>query len=197
MVDDANEHEVLDSGRLPPLPESRYPSNPECKHPERWNAVDGGATEVEVTELVAAFVRALQPDLVLETGSYHGQTTKAIGEALVRNGQGQLISLEWNKYFAAIAKEKCKGLPVRIVHGNSLKWEPPGEIQFAFFDSNLKDRHREFLRFYPWLRGIVGFHDTGPHHPVLATLQPLVERGLLRIIELPTPRGVVFGQVLR
>jgi hypothetical protein len=36
--------------------------------------------------LVAAFVRALQPETVLETGSAFGQTAEAIGRALAANG---------------------------------------------------------------------------------------------------------------
>ncbi len=48
------------------------PPDPDCPRPDWWHARDAQATEDEVIELVAGFVRALQPELVLETGTYLG-----------------------------------------------------------------------------------------------------------------------------
>ncbi len=142
------------------LPESTWtPSRPDCPYPERWSSVDAYATESEVTELVAAMVRALQPEFVIETGSWVGTTTQAIGEALVRNGHGELISLEISPDMCQRANQRCEYLP--------------------------------------WMhhRTVVGFHDTGPQHPVRALLAPLEAAGVLTPLYLPTPRGVCFSRV--
>jgi hypothetical protein len=60
--------------------EARFtPPRPDCPHPEWWTSTDDDSTECEVTALVAAFVVALQPELVIETGTAFGQTAEAIG----------------------------------------------------------------------------------------------------------------------
>jgi len=172
---------------------------PDCPHPEWWTAVNDSATENEVALLVAAFVRALQPELVLETGTARGHTARVIGEALVANGHGRLITLETSPVRCLEARVRCTDLPVEVIEASSMEWEPQGlQFDFAWFDSAAHGRDREFLRFFPWLRtgGIVGFHDTGPHHPVRPGIEELDDRGLLRPIFLPTPRGVAFCEVL-
>jgi predicted O-methyltransferase YrrM len=168
-----------------------------CAHPERWHSEDAYATELEVTELVAAFVRALQPELVLETGTWTGQTAEAIGRALERNGHGHLYSLEQDEALAAKAAARCEGLPVTVVHGDSLSWSPPGEIGFAWLDSEPGIRPMELQRFARWLAplAVVGVHDTGPQHVTYELLKPLIRKGMLTALTLRTPRGVTFGQV--
>lgn len=67
--------------------EARFtPPRPECPYPEWWTSTDVDSTECEVTALVAAFVVALQPELVIETGTAFGQTAEAIGHAVAANG---------------------------------------------------------------------------------------------------------------
>lgn len=165
----------------------------DCPHPEYWTATDGDSTEIEVTGLVAAFVRALQPETVLETGTAFGQTAEAIGRALQANGHGQLISLEPDPERAALARQRCQGLPVVILEAPSLSHTPNRPIDFAWFDSLLHLRADEFRRFRPWMhrRTVVGFHDTGPQHPVRRLLADLP----LFPLYLPTPRGVCFARV--
>lgn len=181
------------------VPESTWtPARPDCPFPERWSSVDAQATEVEVTELVATMVRALQPDFVVETGSWVGTTSQAIGEALQRNGRGQLVCLEINPYVAQIAANSCNGLPVTVLTTSSLNYTPEQPIDFAWFDSDTRVRPEEFRRFLPWMhdRTVVGFHDTGPQHAVRALLEPLEAEGLLvSPLYLPTPRGVCFARV--
>jgi hypothetical protein len=182
-----------------PMPESTWTKpRPECPHPERWTAVDAMATEVEVTELVAAMVRALQPDYVVETGSWTGDTTEAIGRALVRNGHGELVSLEVDEEKAQMAADRCAGLPVTVLPRSSMAWTPERPVDFAWFDSACELRPQEFLRYSIAMHGrtVVGFHDTGSHHPVRELLVPLEREGLLAPLYLPTPRGVCFARVL-
>ncbi len=181
-------------------PESEFTGsrNPDCPHPQRWTAPDVHATECEVTELVAAWVRALQPDLVVETGSYHGHTTLAIAQAMKRNGHGRLVSLEIDPGLVDLARQRVSAYPhVEILCEDSLQWTPPSPIGFAWFDSAIPNRELEFRRYFPWLRGaIVGFHDTGRHHRVVrAAVEKLAGEGLLTPLFLNTPRGVAFAQV--
>jgi hypothetical protein len=173
------------------------PPSPWQPHPEWWHSDDAQATEHEVTELVAAFVRALQPEIVIETGANTGQTTEAIGRALAANGHGHLYSLEIDETLAVKAAERCEGLPVTVIRGDSLSWTPPGEAGFAWLDSETGIRHLELLRYRRFLTAgaIVGIHDTGPQHATAQLLWPLAEQGVFAAITLRTPRGVTFGTV--
>lgn len=172
---------------------------PDCPHPEYWTSPDAMATEAEVTELVAAMVRALQPDLCVETGSWSGDTTLAIGHALRRNGHGKLVSLEIDLDKAEQARQRCAGLPVTVLGFSSLSYTPTGPVDFAWFDSAAELRPVEFRRYLPHMhdRTVVGFHDTGPQHPVRELLEPLEREGLMRPLYLPTPRGVMFARVTK
>ena len=165
-----------------------------CPEPELWEAPDADSTEREVTDLVAAFVRATKPQLVLETGTSHGYTAEAIGRALIANGRGRLVSLELDAELVAIARARCEGLPVDVLECDSASWAPePGQsIDFAWLDSHIIGRVHELkrlrTRFSPG--AIVGLHDTGPQHPVHNVLHKV---GLpWPRIRLRTPRGVTF-----
>lgn len=178
--------------------ESRWTApRPECPNPEHWHAPDAYATETEVTELVAAMVRALQPEFCIETGTHTGDTTEAIGRALERNGHGRLVSLETDIDKADAARKRCKGLPVIVLGYSSLAYTPPSPVDFAWFDSDCAIRPAEFERYLPHMhdRTVVGFHDTGPQHPVRGLLAPLEHRRVIEPLYLPTPRGVMFARV--
>lgn len=177
--------------------EARWtPPRPDCPHPEWWTSTDAHSTEIEVTELVAAFVRALQPEFVVETGTCWGQTAEAIGRALEANGHGQLVTLEVEPQKVAYSADRCVGLPVQVTQCSSLAYTPDGPVGFAWFDSLLPLRVEEFNHYRPWLAAgaLVGFHDTGPQFggfgPQIAALEGV------RPIQLRTPRGVTFVEVL-
>lgn len=175
--------------------EFTYP-NPDCPRPDWWSAEDGQSTEREVTELVAAFVRALQPEYVVETGTCWGFTAFAIGSALQANGHGRLVTLEVDAERAAAARERCAGLPVEVIECSSLEFTPEQSIGFAWFDSLLELRIPEFERFRPWLPHgtVVGFHDTSPY--MGSVYGQFVEQiPGTRSIRLRTPRGVTFTEV--
>jgi hypothetical protein len=178
--------------------EGRYtaPTN-ECVHPERWHAVDWDSAETEVTGLVAAFVRALQPDLVVETGAAWGQTAHAIGEVLSRS-QGVLHTIEPAPDRADHTRQRCEGLPVVVEQIPSLDFVPPGPIGFAWLDSLVHLRAPEFRHFYPHFApgAIVGFHDVAPRFGLYDKILELEAEGLLLPIRLPTPRGVAFAEVI-
>jgi predicted O-methyltransferase YrrM len=143
-------------------------------------------------------VTALQPDFVVETGSCSGTTSAAIGRALKANGHGELVSLEVDAVRVETANERCKGLPVSILHKSSMDYQPDRPVDFAFFDSVPVLRGQEFERYLPWMhdRTVVAFHDTAPHHTVRRRLAPLEESGLIvSPLYLPTPRGIMFARV--
>ena len=177
-------------------------------HPEYWHSPDSEATETEVSEFIGALVRLIQPEFVLETGTYHGHTTYQIGLALADNGHGRVVSVdsdraaiaEANKNIAFLESMGEDNLPITILHMNSMEYTPDQDIDFAFFDSWQEGRVEEFLRFYSMGRlykgTIVAFHDTAPHHQVRKTILPLVDLKRLSIIDFHTPRGLILGQVL-
>lgn len=182
------------------LSEARFTKpRPECPYPERWTSDDSDSTEHQVTALVAAFVTALQPDLVIETGTAFGQTAEAVGRALRQNGRGRLVTLEPDPGRARISRERCRGLPVEVRQESSLDYTPDGPVDLAWFDSLFELRPLELRRYRRWMhpRTVVGFHDTGTHHPVLPLLRDLERDGLLLSpLFLPTPRGVCFARVM-
>jgi methyltransferase family protein len=181
------------------------PRSPEwwCPRPERWHSDNDDAAEHEVSALAAAFVTALQPDVVVETGSHTGQTAKAIGQALARNGHGMLYTVETEQPFAEQAARNCQGLPVTVIHGDSQGWlrdpGPPGPVGFAWIDGLWEHRAPDLEALLPHFSpgAIAGIHDTGPQFPwVQQALAPLAEAGKIRLLDLRTPRGVSFAQVL-
>lgn len=186
----------------PALPEDRFTKpRPDCRHPERWHSTDPDSTEVEVSHLVGAFVRALQPDLVVETGTAFGQTAYEIGCALADNGQGELITYEPDINRTVFSSDRCKGLPVTVVCGTSLAGieqlvNDGRRVGFAWLDSMQDIRVDELLALRPILtpQAVVGLHDTGPHHAVRRYLAPVLSDRTFHAIQLPTPRGVTFLQ---
>ena len=173
--------------------------NLDCRDPNLWHSTNGTATEIEVSELVAAFVRGLQPEVVVETGSYRGQTSALIGKALQANGHGTLYTIQNHLRPFRWARKQCRNLPVVCIHSSSLDWLPSSQIDFVFFDSNFESRLLEFDHFYPHMNSktIVCWHDSAPHHPVAKHVLELCNHGKISPpLLLPTPRGVCFARVL-
>ena len=174
-----------------------------CPDPARWHSDNDDASEHEVSALAAAFVTALQPDVVIETGSHTGQTSRAIGEALARNGQGMLYTIEIEGPFYEEARAACEGLPVTVIHGDSMQWitsgDMPDGVGFAWIDGLWEHRIPEIEALYPHFTpgAVCGIPDTGPQFPWMAEqFRPLTEAGKIRLLNLRTPRGVSFAQIL-
>lgn len=170
----------------------------DCPHPEWWHAPDNQATETEVVELLAAFVGAIQPEFVLETGSHRGFTTLALASAIAKNGHGQLVSLEVNEALHSEARERVSAYPcAEVLHLSSLVYTPSKKLDFVWLDSGGGVvRYEEFIRFFPWFHAntIIGIHDTAPHQgDIPSIVESITRSGRFLGLHLPTPRGVTFG----
>lgn len=179
-----------------------------CPHPERWSSTDGDSTEIEVSDLAFGLVRALQPMFCVETGSGFGQTSKRIADALEANGQGRLVTIEPDTDRATVTRLTLGGFMADladVVEGESLSWTPSEIIEFAWLDSYYEFRVPEFMRYRAWMRPgtIVCFHDSAPGHgshriPSGLDLRSEIETKLadqIRMIHLPTPRGLTIAEV--
>ena len=174
----------------------------ECANPLLWSMFDGWTAEMEVIEFLHSLVRLLKPQLILETGTWHGIAAEAMGMALRENGCGSLISLEIDPESHAVATARIAAANLQeqatMVLGASLEYNVSGTIDMALFDSALELQGAEFRRFLPSLRpgAIVLFHDTNSAHRVVGeSVWELVDAGLIDAIPLPTPRGVMICRV--
>ena len=185
------------------LPEY-HRATPECPHPERWSMIDSMTAEVEVLELLATLVTTLKPELVVETGSFLGVSTEWIARGLERNGRGKVISCEFDPVVYAKAKERLAGSPLLpwmdLRNESSLEMAVEGTIDLLFSDSDPELREAEVKRFLPQMNphGLIVIHDASSHLQTVREAALKMEReGLLSILLLPTPRGLVLAQARR
>lgn len=158
-----------------------------------WHAEDLAATEWEVSELVRGFVLGLQPELVIETGCYKGQTTEAIGRALVLNRHGQCIALDTHPDYTRATRARCKDLPVIVLNEDARHWKPLSPVDLAFIDTgDPADRLADLVQLLPVLspQAVVLFHDTGTQFGLRNKLVTWCANNHFDVILLPTPRGV-------
>lgn len=195
-----------------PLPEDRFTAPTDlCPFPERWTSTDGDSAEREVAEMLYGLVRGLQPDSCLETGTAFGETAYKICEALHDNGRGKLYTIECVAERVEHSQRQlgwAVGKWAEVIHADSLAWTPPDGVVFDFcwFDSWYPNRVPEFFRYRPFMRKgtIVCFHDTAPGHgkgfapgsDIRSTITEDLRREL-RLVHLPTPRGLTIGEVIR
>ena len=185
------------------LPEY-HRATPECPHPERWSMYDSMTAEYEVLEFLQTFVTTIKPDLVVETGSFMGVSTLWIAEGLERNGFGRVVSCEYDPVVFAKAEEKIAASPLRgrieLRNESSLEMEVRGTIDLLFSDSDMPIREQEVTRFLPQMNpnGLILMHDASSHLKVVREAALNLERkGLLSVLLLPTPRGLVVAQRAR
>ncbi len=185
----------------PPIPEKTL--NAVNQLPARlWSMYDGNTAETEVLDLLLVLTRLVKPTHVIETGTWLGLSSCAIGRGLVENGFGRLTTLEINPevHKAACAHIAQYGLE-NVVDAkcvSSLEFTPDRVYDMAIFDSETNLRLDEFRRFRPWLKpgALVIFHDSAPHHQwVIAGIVKLLQEGALHGLNFPTPRGVFVGRV--
>jgi predicted O-methyltransferase YrrM len=181
-------------------PESKAPT-PECPHPERWRMYDAMTAEVEVLEFLKTLVTALKPNLIVETGTFMGVSTVWMAEGLKQNGFGRIITIEFDPKIHDAAKQKfeksslASWIDCRL--GSSLDLEVDGQIDLLFSDSELDIREKEVRRFLPQINpnGIILMHDASSYMKTVREAALRLEaEGLISVVLLPTPRGLVIAQ---
>jgi predicted O-methyltransferase YrrM len=176
-------------------------ATPECPHPERWSMYDSMTAEVEVLEFVRTLVTTIKPNLVVETGTFMGVSTLWIAEALRLNGFGRIVSCEYDPAVFATAKEKFDASEFRdlidLRNESSLEMKVEGTIDLFFSDSDMPIREQEVRRYLPQISpfGIILMHDASSHlKQVREAALKLEAEGLISVVLLPTPRGLVVAQ---
>jgi predicted O-methyltransferase YrrM len=176
-------------------------ATPECPHPELWSMIDSMTAELEVLEFIATLVTTIKPRLVVETGSFLGVSTEWIARGLERNGFGKVISCEYDPVVYEKAKARLAASPlspwIELRNESSLDMTVDGTIDLFFSDSDMPIREAEVTRFLPQINpnGIILMHDASSHLKLVreAALK-MQSEGLISVVLLPTPRGLVVAQ---
>lgn len=176
-------------------------ATPECQHPERWSMYDSMTAESEVLEFLRTLVTTAKPELVVETGTFSGISTLWIAEGLQRNGRGKVITCEFDPIVYAKAKARIQesGLSdwIECRNESSLDMEVEGRIDLFFSDSDMPIREQEVRRYLPQINpfGLIVMHDASSHLKTVREAALKLEReGLISVVLLPTPRGLVVAQ---
>lgn len=178
-----------------------HKATPECPHPERWRMFDSMTAEVEVLEFLKYLVTTIKPQLVVETGTFMGISTLWIAEGLKRNGFGKVITCENDPEVYEKARERfaASGLEewIELRNESSLDTKIKGTIDLLFSDSAFEIREREVRHFLPQINphGAIVMHDASSHLKTIREAALKLEaEGLISIVLLPTPRGLVLAQ---
>ena len=197
------EHKVLrhieERGDM--LQPEAHRATPECPHPERWRMYDGMTAEYEVLQFLKSLVTTVKPRLVVETGTFSALSTIWIAEGLKQNGFGKVITCESDpKVFKqARRRMEASGLMPWIECRNqpSLEMKVDGTIDIFFSDSGRDVREQEVRYFLPQIspQGLILMHDASSHLKIVRESALRMEReGLVSVLLLPTPRGLVVAQ---
>jgi predicted O-methyltransferase YrrM len=182
------------------LPEY-HRATPECPHPDRWSMFDSMTAEVEVLEFLATLVTTVKPELIVETGAFLGVSAVWMARGLERNGFGRIVTCEFDPQVFAKAQEKIAASGVEqwieLRNESSLTMRISGTIDLLYSDSDLEIREQEIRRFLPQMRptGLILMHDAGSHPGIVREAALRMEaEGLISVVLLPTPRGLVIAQ---
>jgi prolipoprotein diacylglyceryl transferase len=197
-------HKVLDHVEQHGNQETRpeyHRATPECPNPERWRMFDTMTAEVEVLEFLKCLVTTVKPTVVVETGTFLGVSTIYMAEGLKQNGSGKIITCEPDGEVFAKAKQKIDGSGlgkwVDYRSESSLKIKVPGTIDMLFSDSLPELREAEVRHFLPKINpnGLILMHDSSSHlKAVREAALKMEQEGLISVVLLPTPRGLVIAQ---
>jgi len=176
-------------------------ATPECPHPERWSMFDSMTAEAEVLEFIRTVVTTIKPGLVVETGTFSGISTLWIAEGLKANGRGRVVTCEFDSKVYENAKARIEASELRqwieLRNESSLEMKVEGTIDLFFSDSDLPIREQEVRRFLPQINpyGLILMHDASSHLKLVRDAALKLEReGLISVLLLPTPRGLVVAQ---
>jgi prolipoprotein diacylglyceryl transferase len=197
------EHRIVDhiASRGDILQPEYHKATPECPHPERWHMYDSMSAEVEVLDFLTAIVKTIKPELVVETGTFSGLSTLHIAEGLKANEVGRVVTCEYDPKVFASAKHRFDASPLKgwieARNESSLEMKVEGQIDLLFCDSDAPLREQEVRRFLPQINpfGLILMHDASSSMKTVREAALKMEReGLLSVLLLPTPRGLVVAQ---
>jgi prolipoprotein diacylglyceryl transferase len=197
------EHRIVDHivSRGDVLQQEYHKPTAECAHPERWHMYDSMSAEVEVLDFLKTLVMTIKPELVVETGTFSGLSTLHIADGLKANGFGRVITCEYDpKVFASAQKRFASsglGEWIEARNESSLEMKVDGRIDLLFCDSDAPLREQEVRRFLPQINphGLIVMHDaSSAMKTVREAALKLESEGLLSVLLLPTPRGLVLAQ---
>jgi predicted O-methyltransferase YrrM len=181
-------------------PEYHRPT-PECPHPDRWSMYDSMTAEFEVLEFLKTLVTTTKPELIVETGSFMGASTLWLAQGLKENGFGKIVSCEYDPVVFAKAQDKVNQSSVKdwidLRNESSLDMKVDGQIDLLFSDSDMPIREQEVRRYLPQVNpyGLILMHDASSHlRQVRDAALKLEREGLISVVLLPTPRGLVVAQ---
>jgi predicted O-methyltransferase YrrM/prolipoprotein diacylglyceryltransferase len=199
----AREHRILQhvAERGDVVQQEYSRATPECPHPERWRMYDAMSAEVEVLDFLKTLVTTTKPERVVETGSFLGSSTLRIAEGLRENGFGRVITCEADPKVFEQARKRflASGLSdwIELRNESSLEMIVAGRIDLLYCDSDLPLREQEVRRFLPQMNpdGLILMHDASSGlKTVREGARNLEREGLLSVVFLPTPRGLVVAQ---
>src|SRR5205085_1094707 len=146
-------------------------------------------------------VTTLKPKLVVETGTFMGVSTVWIAEGLALNGEGRVVSCEYDPLVFAKAKERIETSEFKeridLRNESSLEIRVEGTIDLLFSDSDMPVREQEVRHFLPQMNpyGLILMHDASSHLKIVREAALKLEgEGLISVVLLPTRRGRVVAQ---
>ena len=178
-----------------------------------YTMADDGGVEHPVGSFLYGLVKILQPQLILETGTYSGISSLYMAQALKENSHGELITVEHEMFHKQRAErlwEKCGvNQYVTCINQSSLDFQPNQQYDLLFLDSEPQIRYQELVNFFPHLKegGYIGIHDlhghmgqnsNNPDHPdephwpwgeIPQQIKDWVREDKLRVVHFPNPRG--------
>ena len=162
---------------------------------------DSMTAEIEVLEFLRTLVTTVKPNLIVETGTFLGVSTVWMAEGLRQNGFGRIVSCEFDAKVYQAAKEKIAASQfadlIDLRNQSSLEMQVEGSIDLFFSDSDPEVREAEVRRFLPQIPpfGLILMHDASSHlKQVREAALKLEAEGLISVVLLPTPRGLVLAQ---
>ena len=177
------------------------PPSPECPNPQLWHMADSQSTELEVLDFLKVLVTTVKPRLIVETGTFLGYGTMALAQGAKSNGFGKVITIERDPAIHAKALDRIQaaGLEdwVECRNESSTETTINGTIDFLFSDSGITVREQEIRRLLPQIspQGLIAIHDASSHFKIVRDLALRMEQeGLISVVMLPTPRGLVLAQ---
>lgn len=164
-----------------------------------YYAEDQMSMEVEVIQFIRALVGLIQPDLIVETGHYHGTLTKVLVQAMDDDSCLETcdINIEYHNELAKWLGKMGRFPDVKLHLGTGIQMitsihERREVVDLAILDSS-GDRLEETRLIRPLVRtgGFIVIHDS--YRPNEAAAVRWLKTMGFSIIQFPTPRGLAIA----